>query len=177
MRTVRLRRRFGLVIAPFNTVLHLYAREDLDQFFTRVQHHLTTGGRFVFDFAIPDPTLLARNPNRRFGAPRFRHPTTGQIVSYAERFEYDAVRQLLLVWMDFSPVDGQQPWTVPLTHRQYFPQEMAAYLHFSGFRDQTWSADFGDQPPSADADWLTVACRLGSKKTRRAQSGGPRHHV
>src|SRR6185295_599648 len=40
MRTVRLGRRFPLVICPFNAVLHLYTREHVEQWFARVREHI-----------------------------------------------------------------------------------------------------------------------------------------
>lgn len=158
MRKVRLRRRFPLVIAPFNTILHLYERRDIEQFFTCVRAHLTPRGRFVFDFSVPWPADLAADPRRSYGQPRFRHPTAG-VVRYAERFEYDPIRQILLVHMDFVPIDGGPAWSVPLTHRQFFPQEMEALLHYGGFVDLQVTADFTDAMPTSDSDSLVVSAR------------------
>jgi SAM-dependent methyltransferase len=160
MRTVELGRRFPLVIAPFNCVLHLYERSDVEQFLDRVRDHLAPDGRFVFDFSLPQPADLARDPTKNYGAPRVKHPSTGQLCRYAERFEYDAFRQLLLVRMEFSPEDGSESFTVPLTHRQFFPREMEALLHYNGFTDLTFTADFSDHPADRHADSVVVSCRV-----------------
>jgi SAM-dependent methyltransferase len=168
MREVDLRRRFPLIIAPFNTILHLYRRIELEQFLSRVKRHLLPGGRFVFDYSTPQAADLCRDPRRRYAAPRLRHPRTGKLVSYFERFEYDPLRQLLLVRVEFRPSRGAA-WTVPLTHRQFFPRELAALLHYNGFSDCVWTADFRDLPPNAGADSLVVSC--GGQK--RAGSGRP----
>jgi SAM-dependent methyltransferase len=133
MREARLHRRFPLVLCTFNTLLHLYTRQDVEQFLERVKGHLAPGGRFVFDVSIPQPADLDRDPDRTYSAPRFRHPTTGQMVKYAERFDYDPGRQILFVTMEFTPLDGGPGWVVPLAHRQYFPQELEALLHYNGF--------------------------------------------
>src|SRR5262249_37404720 len=124
MRELDLGRRFPLVIAPFNCVLHLYTRDDMEHFLTRVREHLAEGGRFVFDFSVPHGEDLSRDSEKWFSAPRIKHPTTGQMTRYAERFEYDRLRQLLLIEMQFTPEGDGKPWTVPLTHRQFFPREM-----------------------------------------------------
>jgi SAM-dependent methyltransferase len=159
MRRRSLRRRFPLVIAPFNVVLHLYTRQDVEAFFARVQSHLTPRGRFVFDFSVPQ-LELARDPSKRYGAPRIRHPTTGELTRYTERFEYDPIRQLLLIWMEFVPVDNPRGgWVVPLTHRQFFPQEMAALLHYAGFRRLHFTGDFMDAEPDEDTDSIVVEAR------------------
>ena len=105
---------------------------------------------------------------RRYHAPRLRHPATGELVRYAERFEYDPLRQLLLVRVDFIPERGA-PWTVPLTHRQFFPLELAACLRHSGFETAVWTADFRDLPPDRHTDSLVVSCGLGGGVPRGAR--------
>jgi SAM-dependent methyltransferase len=169
MRRVRLGKRFPLVIAPFNAFLHLYERKDVEAFLARVKSHLAPGGRFVFDVSVPHANDIGADPTRRYGAPRFRHSSRG-VVRYGERFEYDPLRQVLLVRMEFSPEDGSEPWTTPLTHRQFFPQEIEALLHYNGFADITWSADFTDAPPDSDVDSLVVSCR----PSREGRSNGRR---
>jgi SAM-dependent methyltransferase len=158
MRRVRIGRRFPLIVAPFNAILHLYERSDVEQFLQRVRSHLGQKGRFVFDFSLPRADNLGADPNRRYGAPRFRHPGSKSLVRYGERFHYDQFRQVLLISMEFSPEDGSAPWTVPLAHRQFFPREIEALLHYNGFSDLRWFADFTDQPPGPDTDFVVVNC-------------------
>jgi SAM-dependent methyltransferase len=158
MREVRLRQRFPLVIAPFNCVLHLYDRPDMEAFLARVREHLAPEGRFVFDFSVPHGDDLSRDPEKSFGAPRIKHPTTGELTRYAERFEYDRLRQLLLIKMEFTPEGKSKPWTVPLTHRQYFPREMEAMLHYNGFTNIFFTADFTDDAADQHVDSLVVSC-------------------
>ena len=171
MRTYRLGKRVPLVYAPFNCFLHLYTRADVEAFLARVRAHLAPGGRFVFDFSVPHGEDLSRDPERSYGSPRIRHPTTGELVKYAERFEYDRLRQLLLIWMEFEPEDGGKPWKVPLTHRQYFPREVEALLHYNGFTNIFFTADFTDQPADQWVDSMVVSCQVASaKRTTRAVS-------
>ena len=132
MREAALAKRFPLVICTFNTFLHLYTRSDVERFLARVRAHMAKGARFVFDVSVPQPGDLDRDPNRAYQAPRLRHPTTGQLVKYTERFDYDAARQILFVTIEFTPTDGSESWVVPLAHRQFFPQELAALLHYAG---------------------------------------------
>jgi SAM-dependent methyltransferase len=169
MRSVRLRRRFALVIAAFNTLLHLYEREDFERFLAAVRTHLARGGRFAFDISVPQPADLGRDPERLLGAPRFRHPASGAIVRYAERFHYDPLRQVLLVTMDFTPENGDKAWSVPLTHRQIFPQELTALLHYNGFRIERALEDFDERPPSRDVDSLVVVCRASPRRAGLAR--------
>jgi hypothetical protein len=147
------------VIAPFNVILHLYTRRDVERFLARVREHLAPRGRFVFDWSVPHASDLARDPNRTFGTAPIRHPTSGERVRYAERFEYDRLRQILLITMQFRPERGRA-WNVPLTHRQFFPAEMEALLHYNGFRVIRRTADFTDNPPNGDVDSMVVIARV-----------------
>lgn len=74
---LRLRRRFPLVIAPFNVWMHLYTRQQIERGFATVRHHLTPGGRFVFDVLLPDPGTMARDPSKRYRGGRVPHPRGG----------------------------------------------------------------------------------------------------
>ena len=160
MRAVRLRRRFPLVLCTFNTFLHLYTRDDVERFLARVRAHLAPKGRFVVDVAMPDPEELARDPNRIHRVPRFKHPSTGEVVRYGERFDYDPLRQVLLVSMEFEPKGRpRDAWMTPLAHRQFFPQELEALLHYNGLEVVDLHADFEMKPPDRDSRELIFHCK------------------
>lgn len=173
MRRARVRRRFPLVIAAFNTVLHLYERKDVEQFLAGVRAHLAPRGRFVFDFSVPHAEYLGADPARTFGSPRFRHPSRG-LVRYRERFEYDPLAQVLLTEMRFIPEDGTAPFGVPLTHRQFFPREMEALLHYNGFTDISLTGDFTDAAPGWNVDSLVVSCRARGGRPKVSSGKGRR---
>jgi SAM-dependent methyltransferase len=183
MRSLRTRRRFPLVICPFNTALHLYAREDVEDFLARVREHLAPGGELVMDLSVPVMQDLLREPTRPFKAPRFRHPTTGEIVEYSEHFDYDRVRQVLFVAMNFSPVQARRPrrageaggapgasWMTPLAHRQFFPREVEALLHYNGFDVDKVSGDFYGGPLDRTSDVMVWHARV--RRGARASRGG-----
>lgn len=163
MREVVLRRRYPRVICPFNAFLHLYTRTDVERFLARAHAHLAADGELVFDVSIPEPIELARDPSHRFSAPRFRYPEKdnekGTLVKYAERFDYDRVRQILFVAMEFTPQDGRQGWMMPLAHRQFFPQELEALLHYNGFELRAWYGDFFGGAVVPESETLVVHAR------------------
>jgi SAM-dependent methyltransferase len=146
MRRVRLRRRFPLVICTFNTALHLYSRDDVERFLARVREHLTPRGRFVVDLSVPSQDELARSGKRPYHAPRFRHPTAGVV-------DYDCPRQVLFMSMEFEPVGKPgEAWMTPLAHRQFYPLEWEALLHYNGFRVLRVDGDFHGGPLSRESD-------------------------
>jgi SAM-dependent methyltransferase len=163
MRSFRARRRFPLVICPFNALLHLYERRDFERFLARVREHLAPRGELVFDISMPDPAELARDPARAYFAPRFRYPREdgrpGPMIRYSERFDYDRVRQVLFVALEFSPMDGSDAWMTPLAHRQIHPQELEALLHYNGFAITDQRGDFFRSPLTSQSHTLVVHCR------------------
>jgi SAM-dependent methyltransferase len=161
MRRVRLGERFPLVVCTFNTALHLYTREDVERFLARVRAHLAPRGRFVVDIAMPHAADLARDGSKAFHAPRFRHPTAGALVNNREHFDYDPVRQVLFVSMEFEPVGRPaEAWMTPLAHRQFFPQEWAALLHYNGFEVERVEGDFHGGPLGKESDVMVWHARL-----------------
>ena len=173
MRTKKLGARFPLVTCPFNAALHLYVRDDVERFLARVRAHLAPGGLFVCDLSVPVFQDLLRDPARAYRAPRFRYPSTGELVSYLEHFDYDRARQVLFVSMEFEPLaerpagrgrtklvgDPERAWTTPLAHRQFFPQEWEALLHYNGFEVEKVEGDFHGGPLDRTSDVMVWHAR------------------
>ncbi len=159
MRALDLGATYRWVIAPFNTVLHLYTADDVRGFFETVKRHLKPRGELLFDYATPRVRDLAVDPERWYKGGSLIDPDSGKRVRYAERFHYSPQRQVLSAWLHFAPVDGTEPWELLLTHRQFFPQEMRLLLEHYGFGRQHWTTDFTDAQPSATSDVLVVRCQ------------------
>jgi SAM-dependent methyltransferase len=159
MRHLVLRRRFELVLCPFNAFLHLYTRADVERFLARVRRHLLPGGAFVFDVSVPSSSELARDPNRVYRCPGFRYPSTGEMVRYTERFDYDALRQVLFVSMEFSPeASPRTSWMTPLAHRQFFPGELEALLHYNGFAIREGYGDYKGGRLDRYSEQMVLVC-------------------
>jgi len=173
MRRARVGRRFPLIICPFNAFLHLYTRADVEAFLARAREHLAPRGELVFDVSMPEPAELARDPAKAYAAPKFRYPGPGgDLVRYTERFDYDKLRQVLFVAMEFAPVLGGDPWMTPLAHRQFYPQELEALLHYNGFRIAALRGDFSDEAATKDSSTLILHCR--PRRAERPQRSAPR---
>lgn len=175
LRRVQLSRKFALVVAPFNAALHLYTRDDVERFLARVRDHIEPRGRFVVDLSVPAFADLARDPSRPFCAPIFRHPTAGVLVRNRERFDYDPVRQVLFVTMEFEPVDDPSgAWMTPLAHRQFFPCEWEALLHYNGFDVERVDGDFLGGPLAKTSDVMIWHARRSSRGPSRPSRRGRR---
>lgn len=151
MRDFSLRRRFPLITAPFNALLHLYTADDLAACFACVRRHLAPGGRFVFDVRFPDARELARDPSREYAAGSFVHPTLGVRVRYTEQFDYDPVAQVQVITLRFYAPDGAVTETV-LAQRQIFPDELRGLLRLGGLREARRMGHFDGRPLSDESE-------------------------
>jgi SAM-dependent methyltransferase len=157
---VRLRRRFPLVISPFNVFMHLYTRPDMERALATVRSHLRPRGRFVFDVLMPEARDLARNPAKVYRGGGVTHPETGRRFRYSENFQYDPVRQVQLITMAFQAQDDPQDLAVtPLAHRQFFPAELEALLHYNGLAIEDRYGDFEGRPLTGDSESQVVIAR------------------
>ena len=160
---LRLRRKFPLVIAPFNVWMHLYTREEIERGFATVRHHLERGGRFAFDVLLPDPVSLARDPSRGYRGGEVRHPRDGERYRYREYFSYDPAMQVQTVVMDFEhPDEVRRSFCTPLTQRQFFPAELEALLFYNGFEVESHDGDFDGEPISMATESQVIIARLRS---------------
>ena len=157
MRTLAIRRKFPLILCTFNTFLHLYDRVDVEKFLARVRAHLARDGVFVFDASVPVPIDLARDPSRPHRTPPVKHPTLGR-ARYQERFDYDPIRQVLFVAMELATDDGREIMT-PLAHRQFFPAELEALLHYNGLEVVRHEGGFRGEPVDRHTDTIVWTCR------------------
>lgn len=158
---VRLRRRFPLVIAPFNVWMHLYTREQLERGFATVKHHLLPNGRFIFDVLLPDPTSMARNPAKGYRGGHVPHPRGDLKYRYTEYFSYDPMTQIETTIMDFEhPTRKSESFCTPLTQRQLFPAELGALLHYNGFVVESHTSDFAGGPITAATESQVLVAKL-----------------
>jgi SAM-dependent methyltransferase len=155
MRNFSLRRRFNLVIAPFNVLMHLYEPDEFAACFDCVRRHLAPGGRFVFDVRVPGLRELCLDPTREYVGRPMTHPSLGR-VRYTEQFVYDAVKQVQVVTMRYYAENARartraRPLReVVLSHRQVFPAELRALLKLGGLRLARRAGDFTGRPLGPD---------------------------
>lgn len=160
LQRLRLRRKFPLVIAPFNVWMHLYTRKEIERGFATVHHHLEPGGRFAFDVLLPDPASLARDPSKRYRGGEVPHPRGGVRYRYSEYFRYDPATQIETVMMDFEhPDDKDQSFCTPLSQRQFFPEELEALLHYNGFQVESHTGDFDGKSITAGTESQVIIAR------------------
>lgn len=162
LRTLALRKKFDLVIAPFNVLMHLYARADWEAALKVVARHLVPKkGRFAFDVTMPDMRAFLRDPQRPYKCPSVRDAERNVIVVSAESFAYDPVAQVQLVTtMTHDEGRPETAYLKALAHRQIFPQELEALLHYNGFTMLERHGDFSGGPLDENSESQVVLAKV-----------------
>ncbi len=144
-----------LVIAPFNTLMHLYGWQDLLACFREVARVLRPGGVFGFDVQIPDLEWLQWDPDERHAVTRFVHPVTGEKLVYSTNHTYDPSTQIchIRIFYDDAPPASRRFVAPPeprrlvhLAHRQIFPEEVRMLVAMSGLLLEQLEGDFVGKP-------------------------------
>jgi SAM-dependent methyltransferase len=171
IRKVKLREKFDVVLCPFNTALHLFTRSDVEAFLSVVRAHLKPGGVFMADLAVPLPADLARDPAKAHSVPDFDYPGEGK-VKYREYFDYDRARQVLFISLEFVPRrDPTRAFVTPVAHRQFYPLEWEALLHYNGFTLRTMHGDFEGGAFTRESDVFISHATVAAPK-RKTRSAG-----
>jgi SAM-dependent methyltransferase len=158
-RALALGRRFALVICPFNAFMHLYTRVDVERFLAVVRAHLLPKGLFAFDVLNPDLHWLSRDPHKRWSRTRFRHPRTGRWMIYSTSVTYDAALQIAFMRIYYETESGGRARVVRLVHRQFFPLELAALLHYNGFAVEAHQGGFDGEELLPESEQQVIRCR------------------
>jgi SAM-dependent methyltransferase len=149
------------VISPFNVFMHLYERRDVERALATCRAHLAPRGRLVFDVLLPDLRALARDPDRFYKGRPILDATTRRRYAYSEAFEYDAIAQTQMVTSAFRDLeDPRQTFVRPLAHRQFFPAELEALLHYNGFAIEARYGDFLRGPLEAWSESQVIVAKL-----------------
>lgn len=159
----------GMVIAPFNCLMHLYQWSELLTCFREAYRVLRPGGCFALDVLLPDLEWLQWDPDVRHAVTDFRHPRTGQRMIYSTNHRYDPDSQVChirIYYDERSAHPGGQLHpevepveTVHLAHRQIYPEELRMLAGVAGFEIELHSGDFLDLTLNADVETQNMICR------------------
>lgn len=160
--SARLGRDFPLVIAPFNVFMHLYTRAEVEAALATARAHLRGGGLLAFDVLLPDVRALSRDPTRLYRCRPIRHPRDGKQYGYREAFHYDSVTQVQLVSTLLERLDAPEVAAemTQLSHRQFFPQELEALLHYNGFDIAELAGNFDGDPLTPMSESQVIVARV-----------------
>jgi SAM-dependent methyltransferase len=158
MRAFDLARRFPLIIAPFNALMHLHTLKDQDAALTCIKNHLEPKGAFAFDLYIPNVSELDRLKR----VPEWQHlgDEHGELFVYQT---HDPIRQLITSDYYLDRVDAHGNLSrqrSTLIQRYYTRFELERALAMAGFQHITLYGSFDREPLTLSATHLVGIARL-----------------
>ena len=141
IRRFELGRKFNLIMAACNTILHCTASQDLLAVFARVREHLAPGGVFAVDFSIPNVKDMIESSGEE-EVFEVIHPTRGGRIVDTYKATFDFARQIETIDTRLEEWDGRLLLRSARARSErsiYFPREVALALRCSGFKiAKTW---------------------------------------
>jgi len=161
-RKFAIRRRFKVILFPFNSLGHLHDRESVEQCFARVREHLDDDGRFIIDMYNPNLTILTRNSSGRYPIGRYPDPDGQGMITVTENNSYDGTKQINhITWYYKNGRQGNER-VIHWGSRIYYPQELEALLHYNGFVAEEKFGFYDERPFTAMAPKQLLVCRKSS---------------
>jgi len=152
MRSVELPGRFSAILIPGNSLLHLFAAEDLIKCFRNVRRHLAPNGRLIFDISKWDIAMLARDPPERDPV------LTVKDISIEETASYDSAAQIRHIVWYLSKPGAVNYRIIDYSLRVIFPQELLLLLDAAGLRMETRYGEFTREPFQSSSPRQVCIC-------------------
>jgi SAM-dependent methyltransferase len=148
MRSFALRRRYRVVLAPFNVLMHLHTDEDFLACLRCIRRHLEDNGTLIFDVSNPQQALLETVGEQR---PVEQRSIRIRGLSYLqrERHLYNPSSGLSVTTYTFDPEGHDEAaFTTALSLRMYPPSQIEQLLQSGGFTIINRYGDFSNNPLS-----------------------------
>jgi SAM-dependent methyltransferase len=164
MRSVRLDRRFGLVILALNTLLQLGSRDAQQDALRTVAAHLAPEGLAVVDVWIPAASDLALYDGRLLVEWERHDPERDERVAKIASATHDAATATveLRTWFDRWPADGGPVRRVERDDRMRLigAEELVAMASDAGIEPDSLGGDHQMAPWGAGSERLVLVGRL-----------------
>ncbi len=133
MREFNVNKKWPLVIAPFNALMHLYSLDEQDQCMRCVHKHLEPSGVFAFD--LYRPNFAAQNTLRHEGETFLLPDGRRKDVMLYQRIETVSQLAHTTYFVDTIEVDGALHRQILELKQRYFTRyELSRWFAMHGFR-------------------------------------------
>jgi 2-polyprenyl-3-methyl-5-hydroxy-6-metoxy-1,4-benzoquinol methylase len=159
MRSFDLGRKWPLIIAPFNALMHLYSLEDQDRALTAIKRHLEPGGSLAFDLYVPKfgPEGVLRHEGETFWD---KNGEQTDVLFYQN--QQPALQTITTQYLvDSIGADGSLKRQSFELHQRYFMRyELERWLRGQGFQMQLYG-DFELGRFDRESHLMVVVASLG----------------
>jgi SAM-dependent methyltransferase len=132
-------KRFKLVLAPYNALLHFHHQEQQLEVLRRLRTLTADDGLLVLDLPNPGDSFAAQDTDAMILDKTFLEPDTGHLVMQYSVSRLDRTEQLLHITWIYDEVDGDgivHRTFAPIVFRYFFYAEIRLLLALTGFEVQ-----------------------------------------
>lgn len=161
IRAFELPERFGLVLIPLNSFMHLETSADQLAALAAVRRHLRADGRLVIDLFNPDPRELLSDQGVLIHEHTFSAADGSTVQKYVLR-RSDLAAQRQQVEFVYDEIDAQGRVTrhvLPFTMRWLYRFEAEHLLARAGFALEALYGDYDLAPYTGDSPQLLIVAR------------------
>ena len=158
MTNFALDQKFNLIIAPFNTFMHLLNVSDQIAFLTCARRHLNDGGHLVLDLTNPIPVYADSNESLTLER-TFRDDEANLTIQQFATTHIDRTSQLAHILWQYDAIDSQgdvRRTLLPLELRYTLPAEMSLLLEKCGFKLSHLYGDYDESPLEDESERMIV---------------------
>lgn len=158
VRTLDLREKFDLAVAPFRVFSHLLRVEDQLQALNSIHDHLNPGGKFIFDLFVPDLRLLLEGIHDQtdFDGEYVPGKKLRRVVSTnVDLIDQISHLTMTLIW-DEENTQKKETWNLPM--RFYFRYELEHLVHRSRLALSHIYGDYEEHELGRDSQDFIVVC-------------------
>jgi len=158
-RTLKLDKKFDLVVAPFRVFSHLINIDDQLQALNSIYDHLNPGGRFIFDLYVPDLKILQTGIRNETDFDGEYAP--GKKLKRVVSAEPDLISQVNKVTMTLTwdEEGGQKTSSWQLLMRFYFRYELEHLVARSRLKLEHIYGDYEGHELTSESRDFIVVCR------------------
>jgi SAM-dependent methyltransferase len=158
MKDFKLERKFPLIIAPFNALMHLYSLQDQDRALEMVRAHLEPNGVFAFD--LYQPRFGLEGVLRHEGETFLEADGSRSDVFVLQRIDRVAQMAFTTHLVDSISSEGNLSREVLELQQRYFTRfEVERWLRAHGFRAE-FQGDFDGSRLTDSSPNMVVIARL-----------------
>ena len=130
MRSFRSKRKYGLIIVPYRSFLHIRTTEDQIKTLKNFKRHLKKGGRLVMNFFYPDFNFMAKND----GKTSKKHPIyiKGKKYYSQEKVSISPIEQFNTVQWTLTGQGKTRKYSIDICY--IYKKEFDLLLSAAGFR-------------------------------------------
>jgi len=161
-RSLDLKRKFGLIVAPFRVFSHITSTEDQLEVLNHVYDHLRPGGQFIFDLYVPDLGILLNGISEQVDFDGEYAP--GKKLSRTVSAHSDLINQVSHVTMtlQWDDATGRKSEVWKMQMRYFFRYELEHLVHRSKLSLNNIYGDYSEGALGPESKDFVVVCQRNS---------------